>query len=516
MPEQPSEPTAERVAELLAGLGRIGSGDLNVTMPVSGTGDQLDTVITGVNLMTAELLATQNQLEARMKSRTAMLMDAFRKMELMALTDPLTKLRNRAALETALESSVAEAASQGAPALLLLDLDSFKAINDTLGHSAGDTVLKAVAERLRATVRKEDTVARLGGDEFAIVLQNTSTNRARVVANRIVTALKQPVKLHDREVAVAASVGIAISTSGASAVDLVLYADTAMYAAKKAIDTNVVLFSPTLLKERQMHVALSAELHNAIANNEMVLHYQPIVDLDTGTIVGVEALIRWQHPQRGLVMPDGFIGIADEIGAMRPLTAWVFHEALGQLRRWQEELDLEPRFTMRINISAPQLQNPELLDDVSRILIAERIDPAALILELTEYSLVTGNDWDLYSLRGLRNLGVGLAIDDFGTGYSSISYLRTLPVDGVKLDRSLLGNPAESAAQRPFISAILELVKSCHLATAVEGVETLDQAALLAELGCETGQGYYFGRPVPAANIDTQWLERFRGIPWKL
>lgn len=515
MHQKPGESTAARLSELLAGIAKIGAGDLSARMPVSSTGDRLDTIIDAINQMATELMASQAQLEARMKSRTAMLMDAFRKMELMALTDPLTKLRNRAALETVLESSLAEAAGSGAPALLLLDLDSFKSINDTLGHSAGDTVLKVVAERLRAAVRKEDTVARLGGDEFAIVLQSTPADRARDVATRIVSSLKQPVNLEDRVVAVGASVGIAISEPNDSAVDLILYADTAMYAAKNAANANVVLFSRQLLNARQMHSAISAELHNAIENNEMVLHYQPIVDLRTGTMVGVEALTRWQHPRRGLVMPDEFIGVADEIGAMASLTTWVLHESLAQLRRWQETLDLDPQFTMRINISAPQLQHPDLLADVQRILLDERIDPAALVLELTEHSMVTGNEWDLYSFRGLRNLGVGLSIDDFGTGYSSISYLRTLPADGVKLDKSLIGNPAESAAQRPFISAILELVKSCNLTTTFEGVETLGQAALLAELGCETGQGFYFGKPVPAAEIDTPWLHRFRSIPWK-
>lgn len=509
------ETTDTRLAELVDGIEKIASGQLTTRIPVSSAQDQLDTVIAGFNQMAEELMTSQAQLEARVKTRTAMLMDAFRKMELMALTDPLTQLRNRAALETVLDSSLAESATNGAPALLLLDLNSFKSINDTLGHSAGDTVLKVVAERLKASVRKEDTVARLGGDEFAIVLQNAATERARQVATRIVVALAQPVTAEDTELSIGASVGIVISKPDDSATDLILYADTAMYAAKNKANANVVVFSPRLLIARQKYSAMAAELQNSIDNNDMVLHYQPIVELATGALVGVEALIRWQHPRRGLVMPDEFIGLAEEIGAMAGLSAWVLQTALAQLRQWQNTLELDPRFTMRVNISATQLQRPELLDDVKRLLTVEKIDPAALVLELTEYSMVTGNEWDLYSFRGLRNLGVGLSIDDFGTGYSSISYLRTLPVDGVKLDKSLIGKPADSASQRPFVAAILQLVKSCNLATTFEGVETREQAAMLDELGCDTGQGYYFGRPVPATEVNTDWLHGFRGSPWR-
>ena len=328
-------------------------------------------------------------------------------------------------------------------------------------------------------------------------------------------ALAQPMTAEATELSISASVGIAVAKPDDSALDLILHADTAMYIAKNEANANVVLFRPVMLNARQRHTALAAELQNAIENNEMVLHYQPIVELTTGRVLGVEALVRWQHPQRGLVMPDEFIGLAEEIGAMATLTACVLQTVLAQLRQWQETLDLDPRFTVRVNISATQLQRPELLDDVQRLLLAENIEPAALVLELTEYSMVTGNEWDLYSFRGLRNLGVGLAIDDFGTGYSSISYLRTLPVDQVKLDKSLLGTHSETGASRPFIAAILQLVKSCNLAATCEGVETSQQAAMLTELGCETGQGYYFGRPVPATDVNAIWLDRFGEAPWR-
>ncbi len=380
---------------LIGALDRIAEGDLSTRIHVSAIPDELGSVIAGFNLMAEELMTSQGELEARVKSRTSMLMDAFRKMELMALTDPLTQLRNRAALETVLDASLSEPALHGVPAMLLLDMDSFKEINDTLGHAAGDTVLKVVAERLRLSVRKEDTVARLGGDEFAVVLQNTPVARARDVATRIVEALAEPFKVEDSVIGVAASIGIAIPQPDDSIHDLILFADTAMYAAKNNVGTNIVVFTPSLLKERQLRRAVAAELRNAIDSEQMLLHYQPVVELATGRMVGVEALVRWQHPTRGLVMPDQFIDLAEEIGVMGRLTAWVLKAALSQLRDWQCTLNLDPRFTMRVNISATQLQRPELLDDVQRILLAEKIKPEALVLELTEYSMVTSNEWDL-------------------------------------------------------------------------------------------------------------------------
>lgn len=504
-----------RLGELVDGIVRIAGGELNTRIEISTARDQLDAVIAGFNLMAEELMVAQAELEARVKTRTSMLTDAYRKMELMALTDPLTQLRNRSALETALESSLAEMETGGAPALLLLDLDSFKGINDTLGHSAGDTVLKIVADRLRACVRKADTVARLGGDEFAVVLQDTSVARAQRVGRRIITAIAQPVTVDDKELSLGASVGIAIPKPDDSALDLILYADTAMYSAKREASASVVVFNPMMLSVRQMQSALAAGLRQAIDRNELVLHYQPVVELATGTLMGVEALVRWQHPHRGLLMPDEFIELAEEIGAMTDLTAWVLQSALAQVRRWHESLELDPRFTMRVNISATQLQRPELLDDVRHILAAEDISASALVLELTESALVAGNEWDAYSFKGLRQLGVGLAVDDFGTGYSSICYLRTLPVDAVKLDRSLIGNPGETAAQRPFIAAILQLVAACNLAATFEGVETREQAELLTVLGCQSAQGYYFSRPVPAGQINAELLAHLQGTPWR-
>ncbi|MGA7206086.1 MAG: EAL domain-containing protein [Specibacter sp.] len=503
-----------RLGELVEGIVKIAGGELDTRIEASPARDQLDAVIAGFNLMAEELMVAQGELEARVKTRTSMLMDAYRKMELMALTDPLTQLRNRTALETALESSLAEMEIGGSPALLLMDLNSFKGINDSLGHSAGDTVLKLVADRLRACIRKDDTAARLGGDEFAVVLHDTSAARAQRVARRIITALAQPARVDDKELTVAASVGIAIPKTDDSALDLILYADTAMYVAKRDTVSNVVVFDPMMLSVRQMHSALAAELRHAIDHSELVLHYQPVVELATGTLIGVEALVRWQHPVRGLLLPDDFIELAEEIGAMTAMTAWVLETALAQLRQWRNTLELDPNFTMRVNISATQLQRPELLEDVRRFLVAEDIKAGSLVLELTESDAVAGNAWDAYSFTGLRRLGVGLSIDDFGTGYSSISYLRTLPVDAVKLDRSLIGSPEDPAGQRPFIAAILQLVGACNLVATFEGVETREQAELLTMLGCHSAQGYYFSRPVPSTQINAGLLARLHGAPW--
>ena len=511
----PADALDERLADLVEGIVRIAGGDLETRLPVSESRDQLDAVITGFNVMAQELMGAQGELEARVKTRTAMLMDAYRKMELMALTDPLTKLFNRTALETTLETSLSEAEVGGWPAMLLLDLDAFKSVNDTLGHSAGDEVLKIVATRLRSVVRKEDTVARLGGDEFAVVLQDTSSIRARKVAARIVSALAVPVLVDDMEVTAGASVGIAIPKAGDSALDVILYADTAMYAAKRDPQTQITIFTPELLHARQLRSALGDDLREAIENQQMLVYYQPIVALASGIVTGVEALVRWQHPARGLLMPDDFIPLAEEIGAMTQLTANVLETAVRQLRSWQDTLDLGPDFTVRVNLSAAELQRTELIDDVRRILGDANVSPGSLVLELTESTLVMGNGWDTYSMRGLQNLGVGLEIDDFGTGYSSISYLRRLPVSAVKVDRSLVGDAVSDPKQRAFVAAILQLVHACRLNATFEGIETPEQAGMLTDLDCHSGQGYYFGRPMPASEIDAALLTSFLSTPWR-
>ncbi|MDQ6739394.1 MAG: bifunctional diguanylate cyclase/phosphodiesterase, partial [Actinomycetota bacterium] len=362
-------------------------------------------------------------------------------------------------------------------------------------------VLKITARRLRQAVRETDMVARLGGDEFAVLLPNATLTRAKRVANRILQSLSESIEIHGRHVICGTSIGVRLAEPTQSAEDLLLEADTAMYAAKAEGRGNVKIFDPVMLHARRMRSLLATELRDAIQTDQLVLHYQPVVELASGRIEGVEALVRWNHPARGLLMPDEFIPLAEETGHIVELGNWVLRASVCQLRRWQMELELDSRFSLRINISAPELQRLNFVEDVRETLASSRIDPSNLIIELTESAIITGNDLDRYSLNSLRKLGVRLEIDDFGTGYSSISYLRRLPVDVVKVDRSLIMELGKSESENDFVAAILQLIRASGLKTLVEGIETREQAEELKRMGCISGQGYYFGRPVPANEI---------------
>jgi diguanylate cyclase (GGDEF)-like protein len=487
---------------LVEGIVRIASGDLSTRIPHSGARDDVAAVIAGINLMADDLQAIYQELEQRVESRTAMLREAQVELERMALTDPLTQLANRTALNSALSHALAETSrGEMPPALLILDLDSFKGINDSLGHSAGDDVLRAIAKRLQDAVRETDTVARLGGDEFAVMLPKSTLVRARRVANRIFKALSESVDVGDLRITCGTSIGVRVAEPGQSVDDLVMEADTAMYAAKAQPNSNVKVFEPALLHARRLQSVMISEMREAIREDQLTLHYQPVVELATGRMEGVEALVRWNHPSRGLLMPDQFIPLAEETGMILDLGHWVLKNAVRQLADWQRELDLDPSFNVRVNISTKELQDLDLIDHVRDILRETGVDAANLVVELTESMAVNGGDVDRYSLSGLRRLGVQLEIDDFGTGYSSISYLRKLPVNVVKIDRSLIDGLGGDEEQGNFVEAVLHLIHACGLKAVAEGIETAEQAAELARLGCASGQGYYFGRPVPASTL---------------
>lgn len=489
-----------RLHALVEGIVRIASGDLSTRIPHSGARDDVAAVIAGINLMADDLQTIYQELEQRVESRTAMLREAQVELERMALKDPLTQLANRTALNTELSHALAETSrGEMPPALLILDLDSFKGINDTLGHSAGDDVLRVIARRLQDSVRDSDMVARLGGDEFAVMLPKSTLVRARRVANRILKALGETVEVGDLRITCGTSIGLRVAEPGQSVEDLVMEADTAMYAAKAQPHGCIKVFEPALLHARRLQTAMITEMREAIRQDQLTLYYQPVVELASGRIEGVEALVRWNHPSRGLLMPDQFIPLAEETGMIMDLGHWVLRNAVRQLRDWQRELTLDPGFTVRVNISTTELQNLDLIEHVRDILRETGVDAANLIIELTESMAVNGGDVDKYSLSGLRRLGVQLEIDDFGTGYSSISYLRSLPVNVVKIDRSLINGLGADEQQGRFVAAVLHLIHACGLEAVAEGIETAEQAAELIRLGCASGQGYYFGRPVDAA-----------------
>jgi diguanylate cyclase (GGDEF)-like protein len=384
---------------------------------------------------------------------------------------------------------------------LLLDLDAFKSINDTLGHAAGDQVLVAVGERIQDSVRSTDVVARLGGDEFAVVMPATGTDQAAIVGQRILAALREPIELPDQSVRCGASLGLSVGDAGQGPEEMLMQADVAMYASKAEGQNRLHVFEPGLLLIRRLRSQLLDDLRAAMKGTGLVMHYQPVVELATGRIEGVEALIRWNHPTRGLIMPDEFIPLAEEAGLISELGLWVLKNAVEQLRRWITDSVVDSRFSVRINISATDLQSLQFIEDVRGVLKETGVRPEQVVLELTEMAIVKGNELDRYSLGGLRGLGVGIEIDDFGTGYSSISYLRTLPVDRVKVDRSLIVGLGTDPTQPALVAAVLQLVRACGLEAVWEGVETAEQAEHLRNLGCLSAQGYYFSRPLPPEQI---------------
>ncbi|MDQ1622774.1 MAG: diguanylate cyclase [Actinomycetota bacterium] len=497
-----TDPPDPRLHTLVEGIVRIAGGDLTTRIPLSGARDDVAAVIAGINLMADDLQTIYEELEERVESRTAMLREAQVELERMALTDPLTQLANRTALNSALSHALAETArGEMPPALLILDLDSFKGINDSLGHSAGDDVLRLIARRLQEAVRETDTVARLGGDEFAIMLPKSNLVRARRVANRIVKALSESLDIGDLRITCGSSIGLRVAEPGQTVADLVMEADTAMYAAKAQPHSSIKVFEPALLYARRLQSVMITELREAIHQDQLTLYYQPVVELATGRVEGVEALVRWNHPERGLLMPDQFIPLAEETGMIVDLGQWVLRHAVRQLRDWQQNLQVDSSFNVRVNISTTELQNLELIEHVRDILRETGVDASNLIVELTESMAVNGGAVDQYSMSGLRRLGVKLEIDDFGTGYSSISYLRKLPVNVVKIDKSLIDGLGVDEEQRDFVAAVLHLIHACGLKALAEGIETAEQSAELVRLGCTSGQGYYFGRPAPAADL---------------
>ena len=489
-----------RVSQLLEGIVRLASGDLSSRIEVSPARDELDAIIMGTNLLAEDLQIIYEELEQRVEVRTKLLHEAHLEMQKMAMEDPLTGLANRSALLTALKSAQSDGTAD-TPVILLLDLDAFKSINDTQGHTAGDKVLITVAERIRGAVRATDVVARLGGDEFAVVMPATGADQASVVGQRILAALKEPIELPDQSIRCGASLGLSVGDSGQAPEEMLMQADVAMYASKAEGLNRLHIFEPGLLLVRRLRSQLVDDLRSALKGEGLVLNYQPVVELATGRVEGVEALIRWNHPTRGRIMPDEFIPLAEEAGLISELGRWVLTTAVEQLRRWVDDDAVDSRFSVRINISATDLQSLQFIEDVREVLKETGVRPEQVVLELTEMAIVKGNDLDRYSLGGLRGLGVGIEIDDFGTGYSSISYLRRLPVDRVKVDRSLIVGLGTDPSQPPLVAAVLQLVRACGLEAVWEGVETAEQAEHLRNLGCLSAQGYFFSKPLPADDI---------------
>lgn len=420
-----------------------------------------------------------------------------------AFHDSLTNLANRALFTDRVDHALrGQARDATTTALLVLDLDGFKTVNDSLGHTAGDALLVDVAARLQSILRAGDTAARLGGDEFAILLEHVAgLDDAVSVAQRAIDAVAEPVALSGKEVFIQASVGIALGADRQSADELLRDADAAMYQAKSDGKGRHRLFDTSMHSAAMARLELEGDLRRAIDANEFVLHYQPLASLSTGEVVSLEALVRWQHPERGLLPPSEFIPLAEENGLIVDIGRWVLRESCTRANAWQQ-LHPSLRLTIAVNLSARQLADPLLVHDVTTVLAETGLDPASLVLEITESVLIEDADVAVARLRRLKSIGVRLAIDDFGTGYSSLSSLQSLPVDILKIDKAFIDGVTTGAEADGLIQAILRLARTFHLVTVAEGVERPDQLERLRQLGCQQIQGFWYSRPLPEDRVE--------------
>ncbi|HEY2338370.1 MAG TPA: EAL domain-containing protein [Burkholderiales bacterium] len=462
-----------------------------------------------IALVTFLILSTTRVLslfDARLASRTARMARSLQKVNAelkhMVLHDALTQLPNRLLLEDRIGQAIGACARSGARcAVLFVDLDRFKAVNDSLGHFVGDELLRAVAERLRTAIRAEDTVSRLGGDEFVVLLRSVQDEAdVTVVARKIVELLDAPLQAQGNDLRVTASVGATIFPDhGSSAQTLISNADAAMYHVKKSGRNSFQLFRPDMSTFFPDRLAMENDLRKAIERRELELHYQPKIDVRSGATTGAEALVRWRHPQRGLVAPGDFIPLAEETGLIIPLGRWVLREACRQNRAWQDD-GLAPMRTA-VNISAAELRNEDLADGVAAVLRETGLAAEHLEIEITESVVMQNAPVALATLDKLSRMGIHLAVDDFGTGYSSLSYLKRFPLNTLKIDASFIRDLSSDHNDALIVQAIIALAHSLELQVVAEGVEHHAQLGFLQKFGSDQYQGFLYSKPLPAAEF---------------
>jgi diguanylate cyclase (GGDEF)-like protein len=427
--------------------------------------------------------------------------------------DPFTELPNRVMLVEWLQDALDQVDVEHCVGLVVLDVDHFKVVNDSLGHAAGDELLAVVAQRVERVLRGGDCLARLGGDELAIVCHNARrVEDVATLARRIRSVFDDPLTLESgEEVYLGASLGVAVSLgSDDTPARLLRDADVAMFAAKELGRGRVEIFDETMRERAVQRLELEGSLRRALLRNEFRVHYQPLVQFARNEVIGFEALVRWEHPERGLLPPSEFLATAEDTGLLIPIGAWVLQEACAQAAGWSAESPDAPNLTVSVNLSARQLADPELIATVESALTSAHLDPSLLVLEVNEGVLMHDPEHAVDVLQALAKQGVRVGIDDFGTGQSSLGYLKILPVHTLKIDRSFIGGLGTDAEDTAIVAAIISLAHSLGLAVLAEGVENAVQLGALRDLGCDLGQGYYFARPQPGEVVRALVHHRFR------
>jgi diguanylate cyclase (GGDEF)-like protein/PAS domain S-box-containing protein len=464
-----------------------------------------DELATRVRIAEIKNEALATEIQERKRIEAELLYTAFH--------DSLTGLRNRAFFMDRLTLAIANSAGGQADgcAVIFLDLDRFKVVNDSMGHGTGDALLKEIGQRLKRCTRPQDTLARIGGDEFALLIEAPANLATSVeVAEAIIFAMRMPIRLGRQDIFPACSIGIVqASASYRSPEDLIGDADVAMYQAKRAGQGDYAIFSESMRAEAKAALALQTDVRLAFERSEFLLHYQPIFDLASGVIDGFEALIRWQHPERGLVSPAQFIPAAEEIGLIRQIDHWVLREACAQLRVWQDRFGDHP-LHMSVNTSATELNGPGFVDKLKAVLNEFDIDPRTLQIEITEGIFLLPSSSVASALENIRGLGVRIALDDFGTGYSSLSYINRFPVDTIKIDRSFISGMNNDKRTLAIVDLLVKLGAALDVSIVAEGIERAEEARILSDMGCSHVQGYYFARPMTESSASALLSERER------
>lgn len=483
----------------------VEKGDLSRRIDVSSS-NEFGELNIYFNHMIDRLQIMTSTLEQQVAERTTQLSQANEQLAYSALHDPLTDLPNRALFMDRLRHVMERARRHKnfTFAVIFVDLDRFKVVNDSLGHNIGDLLLVESARRLSVSLRSEDTVARLGGDEFVILLEELEDTKGYIqIADRIYNELALPANLGGHKAFISISMGIVLGAARYERPeDILRDADIAMYHAKKQGRGRYKVFDPVMLKDVMSRLELETDLRKALEKQEFVVHYQPILNLETHRIVGFEALVRWLHPTRGLILPADFIPTAEEIGLIVPIGYWVLDEACHQIRAWQLQYPTEPPLTMNVNFSTRQCAEIDLVEKIVEILQKNKLDASSLKMELTESLIVEDSEYTSAILSKLRELGLQVHIDDFGTGYSSLGYLHTLPIDTIKIDRTFISQLETTDSGPEIVQMILALAHGLGMKVVAEGVETAGQLSTLQKMNCEFVQGFLFSKPVDSQEAD--------------